>query len=117
MFDCVIPTRNARNGTVLTRNGKRVIKGASFGSDMQPIDAECQCYTCKTFSRAYLRHLFNSNEILGLRLATLHNIHFYMWLLKEARKQISAGTFYDWKDLQIKKMNEDNNEGLTIKSR
>jgi len=105
MFDCVIPTRNARNGTVLTSNGKMVIKGASFSSDQQPIDSECSCYTCQTFSRAYIRHLFNANEILGLRLATLHNIHFYMWLVQKAQEHIMNGTFYEWKELQIKKIN------------
>jgi queuine tRNA-ribosyltransferase len=97
MFDCVIPTRNARNGTVFTSHGKLIIKSAKCKSDKKPIDENCTCYTCKNFSRAYIRHLFNSNEILGLRLATLHNVHFYMWLVGEARKQIMDNTFVTWK--------------------
>jgi queuine tRNA-ribosyltransferase len=97
MFDCVIPTRNARNGTVFTSTGKLIIKSAKCKSDKGPIDNNCNCYTCQNFSRAYIRHLFNSNEILGLRLATLHNIHFYLWLVNEARKKVFDGTFGSWK--------------------
>jgi queuine tRNA-ribosyltransferase len=78
MFDCVIPTRNARNGTVFSRYGKVVIRNAQYKADFKPLDEACKCYTCRNFSRAYLRHLFNVNEVLGLRLATLHNIHFYL---------------------------------------
>ena len=103
MFDCVIPTRNARNGTVFTSNGKLIIKSARCKSDKKPIDNHCACYTCKNFSRAYIRHLFNSNEILGLQLATLHNVHFYMWLVGEARKKIFTGEFVDWKNKLLKK--------------
>jgi queuine tRNA-ribosyltransferase len=109
MFDCVIPTRNARNGTVLTRHGKLVIKGASFSNDKQALDPDCHCYTCRTFTRAYIRHLFNANEILGLRLATLHNIYFYMWLVEEARQHINQGTFYEWKNIQLQKLNINHN--------
>jgi len=98
MFDCVIPTRNARNGTVFTTEGKLVIKAGQFKDDQQPLDAECTCYACKTFSRAYIRHLFNANEILGLRLATVHNIHFYMWLVGEAYNRIKSGEFLMWKE-------------------
>lgn len=97
MFDCVIPTRNARNGTVFTRQGKMIIKAARFKSDQLPIDPECDCYCCRNFSRGYIRHLFNTNEILGLRLSTLHNIHFYLWLTGEARRQIMNDTFNQWK--------------------
>jgi queuine tRNA-ribosyltransferase len=97
MFDCVIPTRNARNGTVFTREGKLIIKAARYKDDPDPIDDACTCYTCQNFSRAYIRHLFNSNEILGLRLATVHNIHFYMWLVDEARSKIINGGFVEWK--------------------
>ena len=97
MFDCVIPTRNARNGTVFTWKGKLVIKAARFKHDQKPIDENCRCYTCQNFSRGYLRHLLNSNEILGLRLATLHNIHFYMDLVAEARKQILSNNYSTWK--------------------
>ena len=77
MFDCVIPTRNARNGTVYTWTGKIIIKSARYTKETGPIDENCSCYACRNFSRGYIRHLFNVNEILGLRLATLHNIHFY----------------------------------------
>jgi len=97
MFDCVIPTRNARNGTVFTKKGKLTIKSARFKDDKNPIDLDCSCYTCQNFSRGYIRHLFNTNEILGLQLATLHNIHFYLWLTAEARKQIIAQNFSNWK--------------------
>jgi queuine tRNA-ribosyltransferase len=96
MFDCVIPTRNARNGTVFYRQGKLIIKSARYKAESGPIDDLCTCYTCRHFSRAYIRHLFNTNEILGLRLATLHNIHFYMWLLHEARKKIEQDSFSKW---------------------
>jgi len=101
MFDCVIPTRNARNGTVFTTNGKVIVKSARSKSEKRPIDDQCNCYTCTNFSQAYIRHLFNSNEILGLRLATIHNIHFYMWLVTEARKHIGDDTFVTWKDQML----------------
>jgi queuine tRNA-ribosyltransferase len=101
MFDCVIPTRNARNGTVLTNSGKLNIKGAMFKTDTLPVDDNCGCYTCRNFSRGYLRHLFNANEILGLRLATLHNIYFYMWLIGHAQKKIEEGIFIQWKNERI----------------
>jgi len=97
MFDCVIPTRNARNGSVFTTQGKMVLKSARFKKDPRPIDQRCACYTCRNFSRAYLRHLYNSNEILGLRLATIHNIHFYLWLVKEARMHILSDDYKEWK--------------------
>ena len=98
MFDCVIPTRNARNGTVFTKNGKMIIKAGRFKTDQNPIDDTCSCYTCQKFSRGYIRHLLNVNEILGLKLATIHNIHFYLWLVKEARKHIIDNTFVAWKN-------------------
>lgn len=97
MFDCVIPTRNARNGTVYTRRGKLVIKNQSFQRDFQPIEESCSCYTCRRFTRAYLRHLFQAGEILGLRLTTIHNIHFYMRLVEDARSAILANRFSLWK--------------------
>jgi queuine tRNA-ribosyltransferase len=103
MFDCVIPTRNARNGTVFTRDGKLIIKSARYKKEDIPIDNKCSCYTCKQFSRAYIRHLLNSNEMLGLRLATQHNIHFYMWLMAEARDKIKKSEFINWKNEMIKK--------------
>jgi queuine tRNA-ribosyltransferase len=97
MFDCVIPTRNARNGTVFSRFGKVVIRNAQYKADFKPIDEACKCYTCRNFSRAYLRHLFNVNEVLGLRLATLHNIHFYLKLVRNARAAIIKDNFKKWK--------------------
>ncbi|MGD9897863.1 MAG: tRNA guanosine(34) transglycosylase Tgt [Calditrichaceae bacterium] len=98
MFDCVMPTRNARNGTVFTAKGKMVLKAARFREDPKPIDSECTCYTCSNFSRAYIRHLYNTNEILGLRLSTLHNLHFYLWLVRQARKHILENSFSVWKN-------------------
>ncbi len=97
MFDCVMPTRNGRNGMFFTRKGKVNIKNAQYKQEQNPIDEECECYTCKNFSRGYLRHLFQAKEILGLQLASIHNLAFYLWLVKEARKNILADTFPQWK--------------------
>jgi queuine tRNA-ribosyltransferase len=97
MFDCVMPTRNARNGTVFTAAGKLVIRNAAYKDDFKPIEETCNCYACRNFSRAYLRHLFNVNEILGLRLATIHNLHFYMKLVKDAREAILHKSFLAFK--------------------
>lgn len=88
MFDCVLPTRIARNGTVMTSAGKVVIKNAANTRDFRPLDEECSCYTCRNYSRAYLRHLFKAEEILGLRLATIHNLHFLLTLMKKVRQAI-----------------------------
>jgi len=97
MFDCVMPTRNARNGTVFTRRGKLVVKNAEYQSDFRPLDPECPCPTCRGFSRAYLRHLFQAGEILAPRLATVHSLYFYQWLMREMRLAILDGGFYDWR--------------------
>ncbi len=97
MFDCVIPTRNARNGQVFTRKGKLVIRNARYKRDSLPLDPECNCYTCQHFSRAYIHHMFRVNEVLGLRLATLHNIHFYMQIVQEARHAILKNRFGEFK--------------------
>jgi len=97
MFDCVMPTRNARNGTVFTRRGKLVVKNAEYQTDFRPIDPECDCPACGGFSRAYLRHLFQAGEILGPRLATLHSVFFYQWLMRKMRLAILENRFYDWK--------------------
>lgn len=88
MFDCVMPTRNARKGTIFTRNGKMIIKSARYKEDFEPIDDQCQCYTCRNFSRAYIRHLFSVDEILGMRLASIHSLHFYLELVGKARTAI-----------------------------
>jgi queuine tRNA-ribosyltransferase len=93
MFDCVMPTRNARNGMLFTSFGRVNIKRGEYLDDPAPLDPECSCYVCRTFSRAYLRHLFRSGEILSARLNTLHNLHYYLNLLAEARKAIAAGRF------------------------
>ena len=93
MFDCVLPTRVARNGGAYTDRGLVQIKAGRFKDDFSPIDPDCECYTCRTFTRAYLRHLLNVNEILGLQLMTLHNVHYYLRLIDRIRDAISAGTF------------------------
>lgn len=88
MFDCVIPTRNARNGTLFTTQGKVIIKNSQYKDDPSPLDANCNCYTCLNFSKAYLRHLFCSEEIMALRLNSLHNIHYFSRLMREIRRHI-----------------------------
>jgi queuine tRNA-ribosyltransferase len=93
MFDCVLPTRTARNGLLFTSRGKLVIRNARYQDDERPIDPDCGCYTCRTFTRAYLRHLFKAGEITGLRANSLHNLHFYLSLMQGARAAIEAGTF------------------------
>ncbi len=104
MFDCVLPTRNARNGTVYTWEGALHYKAARHAAELdEPFDRNCSCYTCRTFSRAYLRHLFVAGEILAMELASLHSIHFYQELMAEARRRIVAGTFDAWsRDLLAK---------------
>lgn len=96
-FDCVLPTRIARNGALMTRNGRLNIRNTQFAEDTLPVEEGCSCYTCRTFSRAYLRHLFKAKEITGLRLATIHNVHFMLRLMDEIRGAIRAGTFSDFR--------------------
>ena len=96
MFDCVVPSRYGRNGTVFTRRGKLVVKNAPYARDFSPIDPECPCPVCQNYTRAYLRHLFQAGEILALRLATLHNIYFFMEMMHEMREAILHDTFGDW---------------------
>ena len=91
MFDCVLPTRNARNGWLYTRSGDVKIRNARWRDDAQPLDARCACYACRNFSRAYLHHLQKANEILGARLNTLHNLHYYQELMRELRAAIEGG--------------------------
>ncbi len=93
MFDCVMPTRNARNGWLFTRFGDIKIKNAQYKEDTAPLDASCTCYTCQNFSRAYLHHLYRIGEILGSRLNTVHNLHYYLQLMSEIREAITAGEF------------------------
>ena len=96
MFDCVMPTRNARNGHLFTRFGDIKIKNARFKTDTGPLDPSCSCYTCRQFSRAYLHHLFRCGEILGGMLNTIHNLHFYQVIMAEMRAAIEAGTLTEW---------------------
>lgn len=96
MFDCVIPTRNARKGSVFTRHGKLIVKAARYRDDFSPIDPECTCYACRNFSRAYIRHLFTVDEILGMRLATIHSLHFYQELMRMARQAILEDRYADF---------------------
>ncbi|MDA7817500.1 tRNA guanosine(34) transglycosylase Tgt [Sulfurimonas sp.] len=93
MFDCVMPTRNARNGTLFTSFGRINIKGAKFKEDEAPIDSECECLTCKRYTRSYLNHLFRAREITYFRLATIHNLHYYLNLMREMRKAILEDRF------------------------
>ncbi len=103
MFDCVMPTRNARNGSIFTSLGKLNIKQSRFQQDSEPLDSECMCYTCKNYSRAYLRHLFKSKEILGIRLNTYHNLFFYISLVKKARIAIKNQLFPKFKKKFLEK--------------
>lgn len=96
MFDCVMPTRNARNGSLFTHDGKLSIKAKIYADDKAPLDENCECYTCKNFSRAYLRHLFVAKEILYYRLASLHNISYYLSLVRDARTAIREKRFLDF---------------------
>lgn len=97
MFDCVMPTRNARNGTLFTSFGRLNIKGAVYKEDNTPIDSECECLTCKRYSRAYLNHLFRAREITFFRLATIHNLHYYLNLMREAREAILEDRYSEFK--------------------
>jgi queuine tRNA-ribosyltransferase len=97
MFDCVLPTRLARNGTAFTSTGTINLKNAQFAKDKDPIEPNCECTTCREFSRGYIRHLIKAEEILGLRLITLHNLHFYLDLMRQARARIDSGTFDEFR--------------------
>jgi len=97
MFDCVMPTRNARNGTMFTSRGRISIKREEFRKDPGPLDPDCSCYTCRNHSRAYLRHLFMNREILSMRLNTMHNLHFYMDFFRKMREAIGNGAFMEFR--------------------
>ncbi len=103
MFDCVAPTRYGRNGTAFTSAGKLIIRNAPFTQDFTPLDPACNCYTCRNFSRAYLRHLFNAEEILGLRLVSLHNVYFYLDMMAKMREAIAQDKFKEFKKEFLKK--------------
>jgi queuine tRNA-ribosyltransferase len=96
LFDCVAPTRNGRNGSAYTPDGVVNIRNAAHRDDQRPLDETCDCETCRTYSRGYLRHLFVAEELLGLRLLSLHNVRFLIRLAAEARRRITAGTFEAW---------------------
>jgi len=104
MFDCVMPTRNARNSYLFTWNGVISMRNAAYKEDFRPLDESCGCYTCRNFTRAYLRHLIVAKEILALELATIHNLTFYLNLVKQARKKILDGSFTEWKKTIVDKL-------------
>jgi len=110
MFDCVVPTRNARNGQLFTWDGPLQIRHAAHAADTRPVDPDCGCPACRRFSRAYLRHLYLANEILGVRLNTLHNLYFYAELMKTIRTAIEAGDYAAWAAGALDRLQGDINE-------
>ncbi|MFH1852336.1 MAG: tRNA guanosine(34) transglycosylase Tgt [Candidatus Neomarinimicrobiota bacterium] len=106
LFDCVMPTRNARNGQLFTSHGIINIKNQKYKTDFTPLDESCNCYLCRNFTRAYLCHLIRINEILGLRLASLHNVTYYLNLMATMRREIAAGSFSGWAENYLSSMNE-----------
>ena len=106
MFDCVMPTRNARNGMLFTAHGTINIKNQKWMEDFSPIDEMGMTYVDTYYTKAYLSHLFRSNEMLGKQIATIHNLGFYLWLVREARKHILAGDFYAWKNMMVNQMDK-----------
>jgi len=106
MFDCVMPTRNGRNGMLFTSHGTINIKNKKWEDDFSPIDPEGMSFVDSDYSKAYLRHLFSVNEMLGRQIASIHNLSFYLWLVREARKHILAGDFPSWKDKMVKQMDK-----------
>lgn len=106
MFDCVMPTRNARNGMLFTKEGIINIKNEKWKNDFGPIEADSDLYADRNYTKAYLRHLIHSGEILGAQIATLHNLHFYLWLVKTAREKIISGEFYNWKNTMVNRLGQ-----------
>jgi queuine tRNA-ribosyltransferase len=104
MFDCVMPTRNARNAYLFTSKGVVSMRNALYKEDFTPLDDKCSCYTCRNFTKAYLRHLFNAKEILALELSTIHNLTFYLNLVRESRRRIIDGSFTEWKNSIVNKL-------------
>ena len=105
MFDCVLPTRIARNGTAFTHDGKVVVRNAKYKEDFTPLDSKCNCYTCKNYTRAYLRHLINADEILGARLLSVHNIRFLTDLMEDIKQAIREDRLLDFKEEFLKNYN------------
>ena len=97
MFDCVIPTRYARSATLFTRRGRIRLTNRNYRRDFYPIDPSCACYACRKFSRAYIHHLFNANEVLSAILSSIHNVHFYLQMMEEIRQAIEEGHFIEYK--------------------
>jgi len=112
MFDCVLPTRNARRGTVFISTGRLVVKNAAYAHDERPLDPECDCYTCKNFTRAYVRHLFAAGELLGMRLTSLHAVHHMVQLTRRARQAIARGDYDTFRAEFLDRFNS----GLTLAS-
>lgn len=108
MFDCVMPTRNARNSNLFTWNGTLSMRNAKYKDDFTPLDDNCNCYTCRNYTRAYLRHLFIAEEILALELASIHNLYFYLELVTQARKHIIDDDFFDWKNKTVNEISTKN---------
>jgi queuine tRNA-ribosyltransferase len=106
MFDCVMPTRNARNGMLFTTEGIINIRNEKWKDDLSPIDIALGGYASTFYSKAYLRHLIISKEILGAQIASIHNLTFYLWLVQQAREQILAGTFTSWKNQMVKRVSQ-----------
>jgi len=107
MFDCVLPTRNGRNAYLFTRHGSLNLRNSKYKTDLTPPDAKCDCYTCTHFSRAYLRHLFLVREIVGLQLATIHNLSFYLWLMQQARAAVFEKRYDVWKRSMLSQLEPD----------
>jgi queuine tRNA-ribosyltransferase len=110
MFDCVLPTRIARNGTVMTSQGRLVVRNAKLANDFSPLDPECSCYACRNYSRAYIRHLIKADEMFGLRLTTLHNLRFLIELMRQVREAIREDRLRDFRDEFFEKYGMQNNE-------
>jgi queuine tRNA-ribosyltransferase len=106
LFDCVLPTRNARNGTLFTGKGKIIIKNKKYAGDLRPLDETCRCYTCRNFSRAYLRHLYEREEIASAVLNTIHNLHFYLDIFREIRQSIALNSYRELKRRLIQNIKE-----------
>ena len=107
MFDCVMPTRNGRNGLFFTRRGRVNMRNAAYTDDFRPIDDECDCYGCRTFTRSYIHHLVKAKEILALQLASIHNLSYYLWLVRSARQAILENRFVSWKAEHLKQLSAD----------
>jgi queuine tRNA-ribosyltransferase len=106
MFDCVMPTRNARNGMLFTKEGIINIKNEKWKNDFSAIETDSDLFADTAYTKAYLRHLIHSGEMLGAQIATLHNLHFYLWLVKEAREKIISGEFYNWKKMMVNRLGQ-----------